>query len=191
MRLSHELVSYAEHIVNWAPGSVGYRLRRWFFGRRFRRLGPNAVIGMGLIAYGPHNITAGAEFSCWRLCTLAACEDGAIEIGDRVSLNANVYVNACNGGRIAIGSDVMIGPNTMMRTSDHEIENVDIPVREQGHRPAEIVLENNVWIGANVCVLGGVRIGEGAVIEAGAVVTRDVEPRTVAGGVPARLIKRR
>jgi galactoside O-acetyltransferase len=133
----------------------------------------------------------GSHFTCWRLCTLATCDDGDIEIGDRVSLNANVYLNASGGGRIVVGHDVLVGPNAVFRTSDHVTLDPERPIREQGHAAGVIILEEDVWIAANVTVVGGVRIGRGAVVAAGAVVTADVEPYSVVGGVPARLIKRR
>jgi galactoside O-acetyltransferase len=122
---------------------------------------------------------------------LAACDDGEIEIGSRVSLNSNVYINACIGGRIVIGNDVLIAPNVVMRTSDHATSDPDRLIREQGHIPAEIIIEDDVWLGSNVTILGGTRIGRGAVVGAGGVVTRDVEAYSIVGGVPARLIKMR
>lgn len=63
---------------------------------------------------------------------------------------------------------------------------VDQPVTRQ-----EIVVEDDVWVGANAVIIGGVRIGSHSIVGAGAVVTRDVEPYSVVGGVPARLIRRR
>jgi galactoside O-acetyltransferase len=68
---------------------------------------------------------------------------------------------------------------------------VATPIRLQGHDAGTIVIEDNVWLAANVTVVGGVRIGRGSVIAAGAVVTSDIEPYSIAGGVPARLIRRR
>jgi galactoside O-acetyltransferase len=166
-------------------------LRRARYGRRFAALGSDADFGPGLLVKGPGRIRVGQGFSCWRLCTLATCDDGDIDIGDRVSLNANVYLNACRGGRIVFGNDVLVGPNAVFRTSDHVTLDPERPIREQGHTAGVIVLEDDVWIAANVTVVGGVRIGRGAVVAAGAVVTADVEPYSVVGGVPARLIKRR
>ena len=190
-RVRREFRAHVEGIVAAWPGGLGTAARRAFFARRLKSLGSNPVLGAHLLLIGPQNIEIGNSFACWRGCTLAACDDGAVVIGDRVSLNANVYVNACRGGRIEIGNDVMIGPNTVMRTSDHVTTATGRPMREQGHTPAAIIIDDDVWISANVTVLGGTRIGTGAVVAAGAVVTRDVAPRTIVGGVPARLIKMR
>jgi len=154
-------------------------------------LGSRAVLGEGLLVFGGHNIRVGTDFTCWRFCTLAAYDNGVIEIGDRVSLNANVYINACIGGCIIVGNDVLIGPNVVMRTSDHVTAALDKPIREQGHVKGHITLEDDVWLGANVTLVGGTLIGRGAVVAAGAVVTRDVQPYTIVGGVPAQFIKAR
>jgi galactoside O-acetyltransferase len=190
-RAFRELVAYLEALCSWLPGGTGYMLRRRFYGRRMAALGAGAVLGQGLVVLGSRNVRIGSGFSCWRLCTLAACDDGSIELGNRVALNSNVYLNACSGGRIVFGDDVLIGPNVVMRTGDHVIADVTLPIRSQGHRSDVVMLENDVWIGANVTVVGGVRIGRGAVVAAGAVVTKDVAPMTVVGGVPAKLLRNR
>lgn len=189
--VGRELRAQVEGIAGALPGGLGYWARRAFYARRFKTLGSNPILGAGLLVHGPQNVHIGHRFSCWRLCTLAACENGAIVIGDRVSFNANVYVNACSGGRIEIGDDVMIGPNTVMRTSDHVTSSTERPMKMQGHTAGTIVIGSDVWIAANVTVLGGTRIGTGAVVAAGAVVTSDVAPYAIVGGVPARVIKMR
>ena len=113
-----------------------------------------------------------------------------VESGSRLE-TTNVSVNASIQGAIHIGDDVIIGPNAVLRTSDHEAEAVDRPMRDQGHVAGVITIESDVWIGANTTIVGGVRVGQGSVVAAGAVVVRDVEPYTIVGGVPARFIKKR
>lgn len=173
------------------PGPSGYRWRRWCFGRGLKYSGRGVRFGQGLLIIGAQNISIGSSFSCWRHCTLAACNDGVIKIGDRVSFNANVYINACIGGRIVLGNDVLVAPNVVMRSSDHVTTDLDKPINQQGHTGKEIVIADDVWISSNVTIVGGVHIGRGAVVAAGAVVTRDVEPYTIVGGIPARFIKNR
>ena len=90
-----------------------------------------------------------------------------------------------------MGNDVLVAPNVVMRASDHVFDDVTKPIAEQGHTGREIIVEDDVWLSSNVTVVGGVRIGKGAVVAAGAVVTKDVAPYTVVGGVPARFIKNR
>lgn len=190
-KLAREFLAYVEFLVNGAPGKVGYTLRRWFFGRRLGGLARGARLGAGLLIYGPREITIGRDFSCWRQCALVALEGGRIELGDRVSFSSNVNINAAIGGRIALGNDVLVGPNVVMRSSDHRFASLDEPINKQGHTSDQIIIEDDVWVAANAVVVGGVRVGRGSVVAAGAVVTTDVAPYTVVGGVPARLLKTR
>jgi galactoside O-acetyltransferase len=171
--------------------AVAVYWRRALYRHRFENRPVHPIFGARLLVLGGDRIRLGSHFSCWRLCTLAACTDGRIDIGDHVSLNANVYINACSGGRIRIGNDVLIGPNVVLRASDHKFDDLTRPMRLQGHASGTIVIEDDVWLGANVTVVGGVRIGQGSVVAAGAVVAADVEPNSIVGGVPARLIRKR
>jgi acetyltransferase-like isoleucine patch superfamily enzyme len=186
-----EIGAHVEWIVGTWPGRTGVRLRRAYYGARLGALGPGAEIGPNPRVLGPRRIRIGASFTCWRGCVLAACDDGMIQIGDRVGLNANVYLNACIGGRIVMGSDVLVGPNVVFRTSDHRYSDATIPIARQGHSAGAIVVGDDVWIAANVTLVGGITVGDGAVVAAGAVVVEDVPPYTVVGGVPARVIRHR
>ena len=182
-----------EHLEFWLghiPGKLGRFARRMYYRRQLRYLGAGASVGAGFTASAPQNIHIGDEFGCWLNCILTA-NGGQIEIGNHVSLNANVYLNADIGGRIIIGDDVLIGPGVMMRTADHTTLDTTRLIRAQGSVTGDIVIESDVWLGAGVIVMRNVRIGRGAVVGAGAVVTRDVEPYTVVGGIPARFIKKR
>lgn len=186
-----ELLAWAESFVTACPGTLGYRLRRWWFARRLAGLGPDAILGPHVLVHGAGGIRIGAGFSCWRGTSLSAAERGELTLGNHVSLNANVMLSAANGGTIRIGNDVLIGPHVVVRASDHAFGRRDIPIRTQGHTAATIVIEDDVWLAAQVTVVGGVRIGRGAIVAAGAVVTRDVAPYTIVGGVPARMIGER
>ena len=111
------------------------------------------------------------------------------DAGLNVHFGARVFVNAdCkfqDQGGIWIGDGALIGHNCVFATLDHDED----PARRGTLHPSSIVLEENVWIGSNATILGGMRIGAGAIVAAGAVVTRDVAPMTVVGGVPARFIR--
>lgn len=100
-------------------------------------------------------------------------------------------INADCGGRICIGSNILIGPNVVLRASNHIYKNRDVLIRHQGHESGIIEISDDVWIGANVTVLPNVRIHKGAVVAAGAVVTKDVEEYTIVGGIPAKEISKR
>ncbi len=108
-----------------------------------------------------------------------------IHVGSRVFINFNL--TALDVARIDIGDDCQIGPNVQLLTPTHPL---DPQLRRQKLEAGEpIVLEENVWLGGGVIVCPGVRIGKNSVIGAGAVVTKDVPPNSVAVGNPARVVK--
>ncbi len=107
-----------------------------------------------------------------------------ITIGRNVFINQNCTVYDLGG--LEIGDDVMIGPNVSLITSGHPIAPSQ---RRAGVTASPIKIERNVWIAANVTVIGGLTIGENSVIAAGSVVTRDVPANSLAGGNPARVIR--
>lgn len=106
-----------------------------------------------------------------------------IKIGKRVFINAGCKFQ--DQGGITIGDDVLVGHNCVIATLNHVMD----PDRRADMIPAPVKIGDKVWIGANVTILQGVTIGEGAVIAAGAVVNKDVPARTIAGGIPAKVIK--
>lgn len=108
-----------------------------------------------------------------------------ISIGDHSFLNHHVYL--MDGAPINIGQYCFIGPFTGMYTNQHPLNATE---RNKGLEKAlPITIEDNVWIGAQVTILGGVTIGEGSVIGAGSVINKDVPPYSVVAGLPARVIK--
>ena len=111
------------------------------------------------------------------------------DCGKNIHFCKRVFINAgCkfqDQGGIYIGDDVLVGHNCMIATLNH----VEDPDRRGDMTAAPVRIGNKVWIGANVTILHGVTIGDGAIVAAGAVVTKDVAPRTVAGGVPAKHLK--
>ena len=105
------------------------------------------------------------------------------KIGKRVFINAGCQFQ--DQGGIEIGDDVLVGPQTIIATLNHDPD----PDKRGGMIPKPVKIGNKVWLGARVTICPGVTIGEGAIVGAGAVVTKDVPPRTVVAGVPARTIK--
>lgn len=114
------------------------------------------------------------------------CDYGShISIGDCTYINFNLTV--LDEAPVTIGSHVFIGPGCSLLTAVHPL---DAQERNKGTEKAlPITIGDSVWLGGNVTVLPGVTIGEGAVVGAGSVVTRDVPPRTVVAGNPARIIR--
>lgn len=89
-------------------------------------------------------------------------------------------------GEIIIEDDVMIGPNTVFRSANHEFRNSEMLIRLQGHTKGKIRVGSDVWIGAKCVILTNVNIGKGAVIGVGAVVTKDVADFEIVAGVPEK-----
>lgn len=105
---------------------------------------------------------------------------------------SGIGVNCLISNEVYIGDNVLMGPNVMIFTRNHKFERKDIPIRLQGYSETKPVrVMDDVWIGANVIILPGVTINEGAIIAAGAVVTMTVPRYCIYGGVPAKKIKDR
>lgn len=149
------------------PYSMGSKyIRRLFCKRLFKKTGKNI------------NIEHGAFFA----------SGNDIEIGDNSGMGLNCRVS----GPLKIGANVMMGPDVIIYTQGHNFQNTDIPMIYQGNtQKREVVIGNDVWIGARVIILPGVTVGKGAILAAGAIVTKDVEAYTIVGGNPAKIIKSR
>jgi maltose O-acetyltransferase len=154
------------HVVQVATGllpnsSVTVRVRGFLIGPFLCRCGRGLRLASGVVLNRPDRLA----------------------IGDRVYFAHNVWINATGG--ITFGDDIMVGPMTVFASSDHVIEGGSLSRRSVA---APITIESNVWIGSHAVVTRGVSIGPNSIVAAGAVVTRDVPPNTLVGGVPARKI---
>ncbi len=189
-KISNEFSAYIDSIVFAWPGHTGNKLRLWLVSSRIKKIGQNCYIerlsffrGLGNMSFGSRvSIGSGNHFFS---------DNGSVSVGNKTFFNINCIINASVGGTIEIGSNCLFGPNVVVHSSNHRYADITIPINEQGHTCADIHIEDNVWLGANVIVLAGVTIGEGAVIAAGAVVTQDVPKLAIVGGVPAKFIKSR
>jgi len=124
------------------------------------------------------NIERGADFGSGKYIT----------IGDR----SGIGVDCILSGEINIGNDVMMGPECVLLSRNHTFKRLDIPMNKQGYEKIKpITICDDVWIGYGVIILGGIDIGEGSIIGAGSVVTKNVTPYTIVGGNPARKIGNR
>ncbi len=108
---------------------------------------------------------------------------GDVVIGDhtRIGLHSTVI------GPVSIGSHVNLAQGVTVSALNHNFSETDKRIDEQGITTRQIVIEDDVWIGTNATVLAGVRIGSHSVIAAGAVVTHDIPPHSLAAGVPAQV----
>lgn len=111
-----------------------------------------------------------------------------VTLGDYsgIGINAKIY------GECHIGAFVMMGTDVTVITRNHRFDRTDVPMMKQGFEDEKpVYIGDDVWIGDRVIILPGVHIGNGCIIAAGSVVTKDVAPYTVVGGVPAHFIKER
>ena len=110
----------------------------------------------------------------------------------RIGNNSGIGINCEMNGPVTIGDDVMMGPEVVVYTTRHEDKRTDIPMRLQGMKDIlPVTIGNDVWIGRRVVILPGVTIGEGCIIGACSVVTKDIPPYSVAVGTPAKVIRKR
>ncbi len=133
---------------------------------------------------------------------------GNVTIGDRTAISDNVEIrtnfseivigknctinrNSMVIGKVNIKDNVLIAPNTIIVGSNHNFDRIDVPIKKQGVSCKGIEIGEDVWIGANVTITDGVNVGKGAIIGAGSVVTKNSDPYTISGGVPAKFIKKR
>ncbi len=111
---------------------------------------------------------------------------GAVFIGDRTRIGIGCVLI----GPIRIGNDVMLAQNIVLSGLNHQYEDPNVPISQQPCTTAVIVVENEVWIGANAVITAGTCIGRHSVVAAGSVVTKNVDPYTIVGGNPAKVLKR-
>lgn len=114
--------------------------------------------------------------------------DGDIVIGEHCYLNPNTTIYSGNG--VKFGNYVLIAPGCVIAASNHAFDQRDKPMRLQGFTPSRggVIVHDDVWVGANCTLLDGTIIGTGAIITAGSVVSGEIEPYAIYGGVPAKKI---
>lgn len=110
-----------------------------------------------------------------------------VVIGDYSELGQHCLIHS----HVTIGDKVIMGPNVKIYSRNHKFGDIAVPIADQGKTQLETRVGDDVWIGANVIILPGVCVGDHSVIAAGAIVTKDLEPYSIVGGNPARLIKKR
>jgi len=199
------------------PGALGLILRKVFWPRLFGSCGHGVQFAQNIIIRHPKRIHLGRNVVISEFCLLdartvaservliigddvilsnnvrIACKDGEVSIGARTGVGALTNIQSTNQSPVSIGEDVMIGPGCcLVGGGDYNIDRLDIPMNQQGKkRDSGVCLASDVWLGANVTVLGGVQIGTGSIVAAGAVVTRSVPEQSINAGVPSRVVKKR
>jgi len=199
------------------PGAPGLFLRKIFWPRLFGSCGQGTAFATGIVLRHPHRIHIGNRVVISEGCILDArhendihaivigddvilsnsvtlsCKNGSIKIGANTGLNVQTIVQSTNECPVSIGSDVIIGPRCyFVGGGNYNTDRLDIPIRKQGIKnDGGVFIENDVWFGANVTVLGGVKMGSGSIAAAGAVVTKSIPERAICSGIPAAIVKLR
>ena len=186
-----EIRSWVEFLINNIPGNLGFSLRKNYYRNFFNGTLDNCRIQRGFIAECSKNIYFGNNIYLGYDCKIFASDDSKILIGDNFTCNSNVMINSRGLGEIRIGKNVLIGPNSVIRSNNHNFKISKKPINQQGMSVGKITIGDDVWIGSNVVILPNIKIGKGSVIAAGAVVTSDVAPFKIMGGIPAKEIGRR
>lgn len=124
--------------------------------------------------------------------TVIIREGERVEIGEGCLINHNNIIQGGKAvGRVVIGNYVQTGANVMIFAFNHGTEAIDVPMILQDYYDADVVIEDDVWIGAGSVITAGVRVGKGCVIGAGSVVTKDMPANWICAGVPCKPIKER
>ena len=151
--------------------------------------GTRVYEGVKIYTSKTSQVKVGKQGTLQKGAVLAASEKGQIEIGDHVYLGE--YVVISSRGKIVIKDHVVIASHAFIVDFDHRFEDPNQLIDQQGYRISAVTIENDVWIGAGCKILKGVTIGEGCVVGAGSVVTKNVPPFSICVGVPARVIGQR
>ena len=146
------------------PGALGIRVRPLVFRSVLKSLGTNVVFQRGMRLISTENISIGSN------CNFAR----------------DVFITG--GGGVTIGDWVGFGPGTKVWSINHRFDDPDRPWLLQGHELKPVVIEDDVWLGANVFVSPGVTIGRGAIVSAGAVVNKNIPSFALVSGNPGRVI---
>jgi acetyltransferase-like isoleucine patch superfamily enzyme len=121
--------------------------------------------------------------------TKIRCHEGEVRIGDKTVLGQECTISAYQ--HVSIGEQCILADRSMLIDFDHNVAEVERPIRVQGIYKRDVRVGNNVWIGYEAKILRGVTVGDNSIIGAGAVVTKDVPANAVVAGAPARVIRMR
>lgn len=172
-------------------GSFCHTLRFWWL-EEFKRVswGAQTILSAKAVISANKN----GQIQIGKACTIhpyaqILAYGGSIQIGDNVTVNP--YSILYGHGGLTIGHNVLIASHVTIIPANHVFTDPHQPIRAQGETQQGIVIGNDVWIGSHVTILDGITVANGAVLAAGAVITQDVPPYAIMGGVPAKLIKYR
>lgn len=163
---------------------LGNKWRRKLFAKKCNKCGENVAV-YGKIYHINPNVFVGNNVKIYPGVQFFG--DGIIQIGDNVSIGNNTMLYASKEAGITIGDDTIIAAQSYIVDTNHGIKG-NVLIRKQENISEKITIGSDVWLGANVTVLKGVHIGDGAVIGAKALVNKDVSDNNIVAGVPAKII---
>lgn len=191
-------------------GGAGYFSRKTFYRGMFRKAGRGVIYGRGLVLRHPGKISLGENVSLdddvlldasgagekgitlgdgvivSRNCVIQG-KTGPVMIGDRTDIGCNCIFSSVSG--IEIGKSTLIAGHCYIGGGRYRSDRLDIPMMDQGvYSEGPVIIGEDVWLGAGAVVLDGVRLGNGCIIGAGAIVTKSLPEYSIAVGVPARVI---
>jgi len=146
----------------------------------------NALSKRGVLIGNNVSILKGTIIECTGV--IRDLGEGLI-IGNNVGIAQNCFIQV--RGMVEIGNNVILGPGVSIFSENHNFSDPNKYINEQGETRKGVVIKNGVWIGSNVTILDGVTIGAHCIIAAGSVVNKNLPEYTIAGGVPAKVLKNR
>jgi len=160
--VKYELQMWAFYFLSCIPGNIGCWLRKLCL-----------------------PCTVGSKSKIWN--NVHIDKPSGLVLGHSVSINRGCVINA--GGGVEIQNDALIGPGVVIYSQNHNFDCNGGLIRKQGYKYSKVVIGRNVWIASRAIILPGVTLGDGSVVAAGSVVTKNVEANTLVAGVPAKLIR--
>ncbi len=211
--LKYELIVF---FTSWIPGALGLIVRKKCYPLLLGSCGKNPVFGQNVVIRHGGKIELGdnvviednvvldakgdgnggisiGDFSFIGRNSVLSCKNGFIKIGAKVSLGMNCLIHSVDESTVVIGDNCPIAAFCyLIGGGNYFYDRTDIPIVEQGiYSKGGIRIEENVWIGAHVKILDGITIGTGSILAAGAAVYRNIPKMSIAGGVPAKVVRRR
>lgn len=172
---------------------LGLRLlSRRLFTRAGRRMRLDGMLFLGSGVKLQVGKRAQVSFGRWVWIghdTKIRCHEGEVRIGDKTVLGQECTISAYQ--HVSIGEQCILADRVMLIDFDHNVAEVERPIRVQGIYKRNVRVGNNVWIGYGAQILRGVSVGDNAIVGASAVVTKDVPANAVVAGIPARVIRMR
>lgn len=196
----------------WMPGALGLFLRSLLYPLLLGHAGRGVTFGVGVILRHPHKIRLGDHVVIDDYCCLDAkgTDNRGIDIGARAFVGRNTILSCKNGdividedanlgfnvevfsaSRVRVGKKVLIAAYTYLVGGDHLYDRTDVPVLDQGRTARGIEVADHAWLGAHVVVTDGSRVGQDAIVGAGAVVVGEVPDFAIATGIPAKIVRDR